>query len=252
MNDSYSVKPTMFIFHSVFPPRYPERKFHPTTKENLNRWISINADLNLHQVIHCWGEAVSTVEDFSKSTGINCIKWFLNESDGRFASDLWRLIVLYMYGGFYADIDQEPLSPITSFLDLEITDFCAASNMGRHIISTGFLWAKKGCPIVLESILEIRRRYESGGDRGGMHAMGEVITRIGGGQPHMMPIGRHMIGDSDCFFLHEVADHRFHDSQTFEYLEGFYLLTPFGQRIMNSRYRGYLRFQHDKSSFIKL
>lgn len=56
--------------------------------------------------------------------------------DGAIRADLWRVCILYHFGGVYADADIEPLEPISSFIE-EGVDFltCRSNNV---IISNSY------------------------------------------------------------------------------------------------------------------
>lgn len=46
--------------------------------------------------------------------------------DGPIKADFWRVCVLYKYGGIYIDADNEPIAPISSFLEKNV-DFVTCS-----------------------------------------------------------------------------------------------------------------------------
>ena len=106
------------LWHSVFSPQF-NSNIHPRILENINKWITLNPDLIIERHIVDDEECLSFLKVFDEKNGTTTVKYFESEIDGRFKSDLWRLCVLYEYGGMYVDIDQEPLEPIHKFLDLK-------------------------------------------------------------------------------------------------------------------------------------
>lgn len=242
----------MDIHHSILPPQYTSKKIHPTTKMNLDKWVDLNKDLSLNQIIWDISEARNFLNNFSFSFGIDILKWFDYEMDGRFKSDIWRLCVLYEYGGIYVDIDQEPLVSMKEYINFDSVDFVGCSNMGLHNVSNGFIYAKKGSNIIKKNIDEIIRRYETNGPRGGCHVMGSVITELINGEPLKMPLGFYQVGDERCLFLHEMGDDSLpNTSQAYFNSFGFYAKND-TIRVMNSRYETYHIDKHKSNEFINI
>lgn len=51
--------------------------------------------------------------------------------DGPIKADFWRVCILYIYGGVYSDIDNEPLVPIKEFIENNV-DFVTCSSYAPH------------------------------------------------------------------------------------------------------------------------
>ena len=65
---------------------------------------------------------------------------------GAFQADIFRLMVLYVYGGIYSDMGYQFLEPIESFIDLGSDEFVAAKDrpgmqFSRLLLSQGVLAA---------------------------------------------------------------------------------------------------------------
>ena len=240
------------IHHTILKPQYDSNRIHPTTKQNIDKWVNLNSELNLNQHIWTHDESVTFLESFSKSYGKDILHWFNNEPDGRYKSDIVRLCILYKFGGMYIDVDQEPITSFSGYLDLNEYDFCGCSNMGLHNISNGFIYAKKGSTIIRNNIDEIIRRYETNGPTGGCHVMGHVITELLKSEPLKMPLGEIQIGDEKCLFLHEIGDESLpQSSQAFFNSFGVYSNND-TVRVMNSRYPTYHSDRHNKQSFVEI
>lgn len=240
----------MKIHHSILPPQYIERKVHPRTKENIEKWTKLNPFL----ITEIWTnqDCLVFLEEFSKKYSLDVLKWFSFEPQGQYKSDIWRLCVLYEYGGIYADIDQEPLFAISEFLDLEKYDICLCSNMGLHNISNGFIFSKGKSEILKNSIMELLRRYENSEVIGGTHSMGEVVTQMTKGKPFEMPLGEITIGNEKCLFLHEIGDRNMkYENQEYYNSFGVYSHND-TKRVMNSRYKTYFSDKHNHNEFIKI
>ena len=81
---------------------------------------------------------------------------YLRIKPGAFKSDLWRYCVLYVFGGFYTDIDSICLGPLNMFVNKE-TNFVAGIdlNLGDleyHNVSNAFIGSVKGHPVLKNCI----------------------------------------------------------------------------------------------------
>lgn len=240
------------IHHTILSPQYTSNSVHPTTKLNLDKWIIYNPDFNLKRKIWTEEEGISFIIDFTKKYSFDILKCYTKEYDGRYKSDILRLCVLYEFGGFYVDVDQEPITPLNDFFDIKKHDFCASSNMGLHNISNGFLFAKKHSEIIRHSIIETIKTYENNIQPGGTHIMGRVITNLTNGEPFKMPLGELKIGSENCLFLHEIGDESLPET-SIEFINSFGLYANNDtKRVMNSRYSTYFIDKNKKNEFIKI
>ena len=136
------------IHHKILRPQYTSNKIHPLTKMNLDKWGLLNKEINLIQKIWSHDECLKFLKTFSEQYGKDILYWFNYEQDGRYKSDIVRLCILFEFGGIYVDVDQEPLISFSEYLDFNKYDFCAASNMGLHNVSNGFIYVKKNYNII--------------------------------------------------------------------------------------------------------
>tara|TARA_R110002126_G_scaffold290225_1_gene446717 strand:- start:3153 stop:3890 length:738 start_codon:yes stop_codon:yes gene_type:complete len=240
------------MYHSILPPQYVSRMVHPNTKKNLDKWVNLNDDLDIKQEIWVDSECRVFLKEFGESFGLDILKWYNYESDGRYKSDIWRICVLYENGGIYVDVDQEPLTKISDYLDFDRFNICVASNMGLHNVSNGFIYTEKKSEIIKNNIIEMVRVYENNLGKGGCHVMGRVITEMTGGEPLKMPLGEIKIGYENCLFLHEIGDETIPDgTQAFYNSFGLYSDND-TKRVMNSRYESYHTDRHNGVNFIKI
>ena len=95
-----------------------------------------------------------------------CEKFLLNEysqsycnifrgiPDGPIKADFWRVCILYKYGGVYVDADNEPLVPLSAYID-ESADFVTCSSYWDEMkfkFNPNFIMAKAGDQILKDSI----------------------------------------------------------------------------------------------------
>ncbi len=240
----------MEIHYTIFPPQYNNRMVHPRTKNNIYKWVELNNNLSLNPKIWDINQAKNFLIDFSKEFGYDILKWFDYENDGRYKSDIFRLCILYEFGGIYVDIDQEPLISMSEYIDFNLLDFVGCSNMGLHNLSNGFIFSKKKSNIIKKNIEEIISRYQSNGTKGGCHVMGSVITNLINGEPLKMPLGFHRIGGENCLFLHEIGDESLPNTSQ-EHFNSFGVYAKNDTlKVMNSRYHTYHIDKYDINNFI--
>jgi mannosyltransferase OCH1-like enzyme len=67
-------------------------------------------------------------------------------------SDLWRILVIYQFGGIYVDIDTAPSEPLDNWIDLS-KNFIVAIENGIHYTQWAFM-AEPKSPVV-KSILDV-------------------------------------------------------------------------------------------------
>lgn len=243
----------MKVMHCALPPGYVDEKMHPNTIKNVSKWKSLNEDTQIKQKIYNYEECCSLIEE---NFDDELLLYFKTQPHGHFKSDLWRLCALYIYGGVYADIDQELLVPFSSFFDEEI-DFCGVANMERYNLSNGFIYAKKQNKIIEKNIELTYKKYRYAitnnllGDVkfiGGCYIMGEVISEMISSKE--MPIGEIEIEGVRCKFLHEVGDKQLESTNKQSFWNSFSVFDG-KNKIMNSRYETYYMDKNKKNEFIK-
>lgn len=77
---------------------------------------------------------------------------FKNIKQGAIKCDFWRLIILYIYGGFYCDIDFLPYKSFKSLLDNE-TEFIGCVDASNRSMFNAFIYSKPRHSILMDSIL---------------------------------------------------------------------------------------------------
>jgi len=244
----------MKIMHCILPPGYVDDKMHPNTIKNVNKWRELNSDLEIEQKVFNYEECCSLIEEHFDD---ELLLFFRTQPHGHFKSDLWRLCALYVYGGVYADIDQELLVPFRTFLDEDI-DFCGVSNMERYNLSNGFIYAKKENKIIEKNIELTYNKYRRAISNnllgnvkfiGGCYVMGEVISELTSSQ--QMPLGSVRIDGMKCKFLHEIGDKRLETVNKQAFWNSFAVYDD-NTKIMNSRYETYYIDRNKRQDFIKV
>lgn len=244
----------MKIMHCILPPGYTDNKIHPNTLQNVVNWKDLNNNVEVEQKIFNYEECCFLIKNHFDN---ELLRFFNIQPHGHFKSDLWRLCALYVYGGVYADIDQELLVPFSDFLSEDV-DFCGVSNMERYNLSNGFIYAKKENKIIKKNIELTYLKYRKAVSNnllgnvkfiGGCYVMGEVISELTSSKK--MPLGRVDIGDMKCKFLHEIGDKRLEPVNKQAFWNSFAVYDG-NKKVMNSRYKSYYMDRHKYSEFVEV
>jgi hypothetical protein len=219
-----------------------KNKIPQNTLNNINKWITLNTDIEIERTISTDSDCFSFLQEFDKKYNTESAKYFEQEPDGRFKADLWRLCVLYEYGGLYSDIDQEPIEPINKYLDLEKIDFSTGLSTPSNYVYQGFLYAKNPKSNIIKKCLDVHlNRYKQketlgiDGDMAGIHTMCSTIRNMF--SDNNIPSGIVKIEDEECLFLTETPDLNL-PNNSLEFMYSFGLYND-NLKIANTRYFGY-------------
>ena len=86
---------------------------------------------------------------------------------GAIKGDIFRLAILYQYGGVYSDVDNHPLVPIKDFLPSDV-QLCTVYNEPNGRIAQAFICTIPKNPVIKASLdiminkLRIRKKYKEG------------------------------------------------------------------------------------------
>ena len=75
------------------------------------------------------------------------------KGSGPIKCDFWRCLILYKYGGVYADSDIEPLIPIDEFLEKD-TDFLTCNSYYKNSFNPHFIYVSSKKDKILELCIE--------------------------------------------------------------------------------------------------
>lgn len=125
------------------------RKLIPVgIKKNYMKFIKNN---NINNVI-CWSEE-DILNLIQQSYDIIILNTYKNIKEHRFKSDLARLLILYVYGGFYLDVDEESLQSINNYINDE-TVLSIIFNSSETELSNAFLYVKKKKNLYIQNCLQ--------------------------------------------------------------------------------------------------
>jgi mannosyltransferase OCH1-like enzyme len=84
---------------------------------------------------------------------------FLFIPDGPIRADFWRICILYLYGGVYSDIDNEPIVCIDDFTEKDVDIVTCSSYMGDMKYNPNFIIADKKNIVLKKCIDWYLRKY---------------------------------------------------------------------------------------------
>ena len=118
----------------------------------INNWKKLNPkyDIKFYNDDACR-------EFISKNFPISYLNYFdhlsKQQGAGPIKSDFWRCLILYKYGGVYADSDIELLVPIKEFLEKN-TDFLVCNCVGENCLNAHLIISRRN-NIILKKCIEI-------------------------------------------------------------------------------------------------
>lgn len=235
------------IFHIWIQARVkksPKKLIHKNILNNIDKWIDLNPDLQINRYI------------LDKEEGYNYI-WckdsyflansFRKQSYYHYKSDILRLILLYHEGGFYIDIDQEPLIPLVEMGYHQDLDLILVKSNGNQL-PNGFIWAKKENGYIKSCIKLMKNNYRNGDIYHKYDlAQGPLIMYQAFLEyfdlDKIPEQGYHEINGMKILLLYEKMGKKVHSPILSEEEAGWASFQMFNkdQAVMNSRYISYYR-----------
>ena len=124
----------------------PFNQLQPYMVDAINTWRNLNPDFEYRYM-----DDTQAAEFVLNEYGQEWHNIFINLPVGVMRGDLWRYMVIYKYGGVYADLDTECLNPISNWLNEEY-EMIVCPETDIHFCQWTFA-ASAGHPI-LKSVLD--------------------------------------------------------------------------------------------------
>ena len=121
-------------------------QLQPSMVDAVNTWKNLNPDFEYRYM-----DDTQAAEFILNEYGQEWHNIFVNLPVGVMRGDLWRYMIIYKYGGVYADLDTECLNPINTWLN-EDYDMIVCPETDIHYCQWTFA-ASAGHP-VLKSVLD--------------------------------------------------------------------------------------------------
>jgi mannosyltransferase OCH1-like enzyme len=115
--------------------------------EAMDTWKNLNPEYE-----HRYMDDTQAAEFIKNEYGQEWYDIFISLPVGVMRGDLWRYMVIYKYGGVYADLDTECLKPISSWM-IEDKEFIVCPETSNHFCQWTFA-STSGNPI-LKSVLDL-------------------------------------------------------------------------------------------------
>ena len=118
----------------------------------INKWKENNPDYEY--IFHDAEQRLQFIQDNFEENVLNAYKKII---PGAYKCDLWRYCILYIYGGFYADIDTLCMGKLNSLTNTNIEfivpiDLNINPREGQHNLACGFIGSVPKSPILLDAI----------------------------------------------------------------------------------------------------
>jgi len=132
------------------------KEINPLVEKYANHWKTLNPEYTIHIYDDAMCEAF-IFEHFGKKH--KTIFRFIR--NGPIKADFWRVCMLYIHGGVYSDIDNQPFVPIKDFIEEDI-DFLTCISWGwkKHHFNPNLIFCKKGNSIMKDCIDWYISQYE--------------------------------------------------------------------------------------------
>ena len=109
----------------------------------IDKWKILNPEFTIK-----FFDDEQIINFLKKEYNNNYVVFFNNIKFGRYKSDFFRYCYLYKYGGYYFDIDIEPILPINNIVDTKANYITMLSNYVKGHITQSILIVKKNNPII--------------------------------------------------------------------------------------------------------
>ena len=187
------------------------------------RWIELNPSFTLRLFDDCLCEEF-LAREFSPLYAI-IFRWI---PDGPIKADFWRICVIYRYGGFYVDVDIEPLEPLSTWIQ-PIDEFvtCLSSYPGSY--NPHFIMAARYNDILRRCILQYLAYYadQKPYTYWGWSIVGIFDRTIGFDINH---------GREGIFYIHNTWCRFFQEQRA---VSGRQFCTVEGRVVLSNRYQNY-------------
>lgn len=125
----------------------PYELLAPYMKDAIQTWKDLNPEYEWKYM-----DDEEAAEFIKKEYGQEWHDIFISLPVGVMRGDLWRYMIVYKYGGVYADLDTECLIPVSTWM-LDDKDFIVCPETDHHFCQWTFA-ASPGHPI-LKSVLDL-------------------------------------------------------------------------------------------------
>ena len=127
---------TIYMTYKYKPPLHVFKKW-----EILNPDYTINFNLD-----------VDCIQFLKQEFSDDIANLFINIKEGMYKADLWRLCILYMYGGVYADIDLVPYVSIDNIIE-DNYNFYSCLSADKKSIFQALIITEPRNPLLLQFIM---------------------------------------------------------------------------------------------------
>jgi len=130
------------IFQSYKSKKGIEKQLEKIKKE----WLDLNTNTE-----YKFFDDIDCIDFFDRFFDEYFVDIFKSIPQGALKCDFWRICILYIFGGTYADIDFVPYKSIDSIVG--DNDFVGVVDMSHRVMFNAFIYSNSRSPILLDAIL---------------------------------------------------------------------------------------------------
>ena len=131
---------------------YKDYNFPPYIISNLKK---LNPSYNIY-----FYDDINCKEFIYKEYGEKYYNIFNSINSGPIKSDFWRCCILYKYGGFYTDMDQEFLEGFDMIFKDDL-DFIITWEPNQKCFNPGFIGCHSKCKLIKECLKIYEKKYDN-------------------------------------------------------------------------------------------
>ena len=152
--DDILLKDEIIIPKKIFQT-WEHSNIEPEFQKIIDKWKKYNPDYKY--IFHNAEQRLQFIKENFEENVVNAYNKII---PGAYKCDLWRYCVLYIHGGFYADIDTLCKGKLDSLISRNINfivpiDLNINPSEGKHNLACGFIGSIPKSPILLDAINRI-------------------------------------------------------------------------------------------------
>lgn len=228
------MKRQLHIFYGL---KNNDNKISQGIVDNYNKFIELNNDFTLEK----WNHIRSL--EFVTYYFPNYLDTYKTIRDYRYKCDLVRLMVLYIRGGFYMDIDCECLCSLNKMNINNDTELCIVFNSSKNEIFNSLIYVKNTENEFIKNCIDAYANLIKKKNIGACPIMKTVFD-------NMYP--NYDLGITNNIVVHqERPEKQFKDCKTKEeFWKSFYIYNSKNEKIMKSRYDNYYIDRNNNNNLV--
>lgn len=132
--------------NNIFQSYKSKKGIEKQLEKIKSEWLELNPHMNYR-----FYDDIDCIDFFDRFFDDFFVDIFKSIPQGAIKCDFWRLCILYIFGGTYADIDFVPYKSIMSIV--KNNNFVGVVDMRHMVMFNAFIYSNSRSPILLDAIL---------------------------------------------------------------------------------------------------